>query len=105
MNLHGVIAKVEELGCELEHEIAKEAKAAWEFLKAELEKLRPHAHPSTGVITFCADGSVAAPEPATPTAAESNAGFEALQAKPQQTETVGEPVGIPTAAPAAAPAE
>lgn len=93
MDLHGVIAKVESLGVELEHEIARDAKAAWEFLKAELEKLRPHAHPGTGVIAIDPDGKVVPPDAPTPTAAESNASF-------QQTETVGAPIGIPAAEPA-----
>ena len=83
MDLHGVIAKVEALGVELEHDVAAEARKAWEFLKAELEKLRPHAHPQTGVIAVDPQtGQVIPPEPASPTATESNQSFVAAAATP-----------------------
>lgn len=56
MYLHGMIEKVEEFAVELEHELAADARKAWELFKAELEKLRYHAHPNTGMM----------PLPATP---------------------------------------
>ncbi len=88
MDLHGVIARTEALGVELEHEIAAEARKVWAALKAELEKLRPHAHPGTGVIAVDADGNVVPPAPPTPTAAESDASFAQAAASPPVQEPV-----------------
>lgn len=73
MDLHGLIEKVGALGKELEHEITTDARRAWQLLQAELEKLRPHAHPETGFICIApkplTDGLPAQEGPGDPGAA------------------------------------